>query len=95
MAVKVFIRRLLPDERANDLLPLFRQLRNLATSRAGYISGETLKRIDTSGQYMVISTWQSLDDWREWLVSRERIEIQAEIDARLDQRTSYEIYQYG
>ena len=95
MAVKIFIRRSLPDEKAHDLLPLFRRLRNLATNRTGYISGETLKRIDTPGQYMVISTWQSLDEWRQWLVSRERIEIQDEIDARLGLDTSYEIYQYG
>jgi heme-degrading monooxygenase HmoA len=95
MAIKIFIRRMIPDEKANDLLPLFRRLRNLATNQAGYISGETLIRIDTPGQYMVISTWQSLDDWRQWLVSRERIEIQKEIDARLDQDTIYEIYQYG
>ena len=95
MAVKIFIRRLLPDEKANDLLPLLRRLRNLATNQAGYISGETLKRIDTPGQYMVISNWQSLDDWRVWVVSRERIEVQNEIDARLAEETIYEIYQYG
>ena len=95
MAVKIFIKRSLPNDKANDLLPLFRQLRNLAARRPGYISGETLKRIDSPDQYMVISTWQSLDNWRQWLVSRERIEIQNEIDARLDQDTIYEIYQYG
>jgi hypothetical protein len=38
---------------------------------------------------------QSLDDWRQWVVSRERIEVQNEIDARLDEETIYEIYQYG
>ena len=95
MAVKIFIRRSFQEEKANDLLPLFRQLRNLANNQTGYISGETLKKIDESGQYLDISTWQSLDNWREWLLSRERIEIQSEIDARLDQETTYEIYQYG
>jgi heme-degrading monooxygenase HmoA len=95
MAVKIFIRRVIAEERINDLLPLFRRLRNLATNQPGYISGETLKRIDTAGEYLVVSTWQSLDNWREWVVCRERIEIQNEIDARLDQDTTYEIYQYG
>ena len=95
MAVKIFIKRIIAEERINDLLPLFRRLRNLATNQPGYISGETLKKIDSPGKYLVISTWQSLDDWREWVVSRERIEVQNEIDARLAEETVYEIYQYG
>jgi heme-degrading monooxygenase HmoA len=95
MAVKIFIKRIIAEERISDLLPLFRRLRNLATNQPGYISGETLKKIDSPGKYLVISTWQSLDDWREWVVSRERIEVQNEIDARLVEETVYEIYQYG
>lgn len=95
MAVKIFIRRVIAEERINDLLPLFRRLRNLATNQPGYISGETLKRIDHPGEYLVISTWQSLDDWREWVVSRKRIEVQNEIDARMAEESIYEIYQYG
>ena len=95
MAVKIFIRRVITEERTNDLLPLFRHLRSLANNQPGYISGETLRKDDSPGEYLVISTWQSLDDWRKWVVSRERIEVQNEIDARLDEDTVYEIYQYG
>lgn len=95
MAVKVFIKRAIKENRAKDLLPFFRRLRNLATNQDGYISGETLKRIDHPGQYLIISTWQSLDDWKDWVASRERIEIQNEIDDMLDEETIYEIYQYG
>ncbi len=95
MAVKIFIRRTIPEDRTNDLLPLFRRLRNLATSQSGYISGETLRRLDDPGEYLVISTWQSIDNWREWVVSRDRMEIQNEIDARLAEASIYEIYQYG
>ena len=95
MAVKIFIIRAIAEERISDLLPLFRRLRNLATNQPGYISGETLKRVDRPGEYLVISTWQSLDNWRQWAVSPERIEVQNEIDARLDEDTIYEIYQYG
>ena len=70
MAVKIFIRRTIPEDQTHDLLPLFKRLRNLATNQSGYISGETLKRVDDPGEYLVISTWQSIDDWREWVVSR-------------------------
>jgi heme-degrading monooxygenase HmoA len=51
--------------------------------------------VDVPGEYLVISTWQSIDDWREWVVSRERIEIQNEIDAKIGEDSIYEIYQYG
>lgn len=95
MAVKIFIRRRIPEDRTNDLLPLFIRLRNLATNQSGYISGETLKNLDDPSDYLVISTWQSIDNWREWLVSRDRMEIQNEIDARLTEASVYEIYQYG
>ena len=95
MAVKIFIRRTIPEDQTHDLLPLFKRMRNLATNQSGYISGETLKRVDDPGEYLVISTWQSIDDWREWVVSRERIEIQNEIDAKIGEDSIYEIYQYG
>ena len=95
MAVKILIKRVVPDSKAKDVMPLFRRLRNLATNQTGYISGETLKRLDKPAEYLVISTWQSIDNWREYVVSRERNEIQDEINSRLATETSYEIYQYG
>ena len=95
MAVKIFIKRNIPEDQTNVLLPLFRRLRNLATNQSGYISGETLKSMDNPREYLVISTWQSIDNWREYVVSPERIEIQNEIDARLGAASVYEIYQYG
>ena len=94
MAVKIFIRRVIAEERINDLLPLFRRLRNLATHQRGYISGETLKRIDHSGEYLVISTWQSVDDWRTWVLSDERTKILEKIDILLGGDTDYAIYTY-
>jgi heme-degrading monooxygenase HmoA len=95
MAVKIFIKRNIPEDQTNVLLPLFRRLRNLANNQSGYISGETLKSVDNPRKYLVISTWQSIDNWREYVVSPERIEIQNEIDARLGEASVYEIYQYG
>jgi len=95
MAVKILIKRIVPESKARDLMPLFGRLRNLATNQPGYISGETLIRLDKPGEYLVISTWQSIDNWREYVVSWERNELQYEIDSRLVTETAYEIYQYG
>ena len=63
-------------------------------NRPGYISGETLKRLDKPGESLVISTWQNADDWREWVLTKERSELQDKIDELLGEKTEYEIYQY-
>ena len=95
MAVKILIKRRMAESKAYELMPLFRRLRNLATNQPGYISGETLKRVDKPGEFLIISIWQSMDDWRDYVASKERTEIQNEIDARIGKETTYEIYQYG
>jgi heme oxygenase (mycobilin-producing) len=92
MAVKIIIKRQVPESMAMQLKPLLIKLRNLAMNQPGYITGETLKRIDRPGQNMVISTWNSMEAWRQWAVNSERESVQAQIDALLGQPTEYEIY---
>ena len=95
MAVKILIKRIVPANKARDLIPLFRKIRTLAVDQPGYISGETLRSLDSPEQFLVISTWQSSDDWKNWLASDERKEIQNKIDSLLGGRTEYEIFHYG
>lgn len=95
MAVKVFIKRLVPQDKAKAIIPLFRQMRASATAQPGYISGETLRNLEKPDEFMVISTWQSSEDWKEWLQSRERNEVQSKIDDLLGGETQYDIYHYG
>ena len=94
MAVKVFIKRkVAADELAPKLEALLRKMRVLTLNRKGYISGETFNRLDQPGVSLVISTWQSMDDWREWTLSKERCELQEQIDKLLGQPTTYEIFE--
>jgi heme-degrading monooxygenase HmoA len=92
MAVKIIIKRRVPESMATQLRPLLIKLRNLAMNQPGYITGETLKRVDRPGQNLVISTWNSMEEWRQWAVNSERESVQAQIDALLGQPTEYEIY---
>mgnify|MGYP000901128116 FL=1 len=94
MAAKILIKRLVPKEKEAELAVLLRELRVLTMNREGYISGETLKRFDKPGESLVISTWESVDHWREWVLSKERIGIQEKIDRLLGMETDYEIYTY-
>lgn len=95
MAVKILIKRKVPADKARDMIKLFRKMRLLATEQPGYISGETLKRLDTPDEFLVISTWHSSDDWEKWVQSQERKKLQADIDVLLGGQTVYEIYHYG
>jgi heme-degrading monooxygenase HmoA len=95
MAVKVVIRRIVPEHRVEDLEPLLRELRTRAMRQAGYISGETLRRLDKPDEFLVIGTWSSQEDWNRWARSQERNEIQGRIDTLLGGKTEYGIFHYG
>ncbi len=94
MSIKVLIKRKVAENREKELGVLLRQLRSMTMNRPGYISGETLKRFDKPGENLVISSWQSPNDWREWMLTKERAEIQDRIDELLGVKTEYEIYEY-
>ena len=92
MSVKIIIKRKVPKNLEIELLPLIKKLRILTTKHPGYISGETMNRVDKPGQSLVISTWQTSEDWEKWLNSQERKAIQDQIDTLLGEKTEYEIY---
>ena len=95
MAVKIIIRRKVHKEKEAELVPLLIQLRALATAQPGYVSGETLRNVDHPEEYLVISTWQSVDNWKAWLSSKQRAEIQQKIDTLLGEKSEYNVYLYG
>ncbi len=95
MSVKVLITRTVPQEKGRDMLNLFREMRSLATAQDGYISGETLKSADRPDVFLVISSWDSAQDWENWLKNKDRQEIQGKIDDLLGGNTSYEMFQYS
>ena len=94
MTVKIIIKRIVPRDKELELLPLVRELRILTPRQTGYISGETLRRIDKPGETVVISTWESAEDWNQWVNSPERAALQEKIDILLGKETTYEIYSH-
>ena len=95
MAVKIIINRRVAKDKEAELLPLVIQLRALATAQPGYISGETLRNMDDPEESLVISTWSSVENWKAWLSSRQRAEVQEKIDSLLGVVTQYRAYLYG
>jgi len=92
MTVKIFIKRKVQETNVLKLTLLLKQLRALTLEQPGYISGETLTRIDKKDECMVISTWRSVEDWNGWVNNPKRNEIQSEIDKLLEQETDYAMY---
>jgi len=94
MAIRVLMRRPVSGAEKETLRKLTDQLRVLAMGQDGYISGETLQRIDQPGVSLVISKWKSLAAWERWFKMPEREKLQREIDGLLGVETEYEIYDF-
>ena len=92
MAVKIFIKRTVKEENILELTTLLKRLRSLTLSQPGYISGETLRRLDKPDECMVISTWSSKEEWEAWVDNERRMAIHDEIDELLGSKTDYAIY---
>ena len=94
MPVSVMIKRKVKQgEQARKLIPILLQLRALATYQPGYISGETLRNIEHPEECLVISHWETLADWKNWLQSKDREAINNRIEALAEERTEYNIYE--
>ena len=93
MTVKIFIKRSVPESKVAELSILLKRLRSVTLMQPGYISGQTLKRLDKAQECMVISTWRSIEDWNNWIKNEKRIAIQSEIDGLIGDETEYAIYE--
>jgi heme-degrading monooxygenase HmoA len=91
---KVTITRKAPKGKEKELLDLITQIRVKASGQEGYVSGETLLNAEVPGEFLVVSVWDREVDWKNWLASDERKELQAKIDALIETPTVYSSYKY-
>ena len=93
MAIDVMIKRKVkPGRQARELVPLILHLRALATYQPGYISGTTLSNIEHPDECLVVSRWESIDDWNRWRQSKKRMAIEKQIEALTGEKTEYNMY---
>ena len=77
MAIEVLIkRRIKQGDHAKKLVPLILQMRALALHQPGYISGKTLCDLEHPGDCLVISIWETVNDWNRWKQNKERAHIE-------------------
>ena len=92
MAVHVVIKRKLIINDPEKLTPLMKELSERAKLQEGYISTDTLQSIDNPGEYLVISRWETEENWMSWFQSKERRDIQGKVDSLIGERTFYELF---
>jgi len=90
--IKVIIER--QAKEAEHLLSLLREIRAAAMKQPGYISGETLVSTEDNSSFVVISTWQSLKDWKAWDKSEGRARLEKRIEQLLVKAPEVRVYRY-
>jgi len=95
MAVQVLIRRKVATGKVEEVASLMVELRSRARAQPGYMSSESLRCIapQCDDEYLIRSTWQSIDHWQTWLKSDERSAIQQKIDDITGEQTEYKVYE--
>lgn len=92
MAIKVIIERAVTADNQGEVAELLKELRAKAVLQRGYISGETLFSVDKPGTHVVISTWESLREWKAWEKNPERRIIMEQIDKLLKSKSRVSVY---
>lgn len=101
MSIRVLMTRRMPRladgmeaELLPQLVPLLNELRSMAMRQTGYISGETMRNVNDHGEFLVISTWKSVEDWQRWFKDERRATLEGKVDIILGSPTDYKIYSY-
>jgi len=95
MVVKVFIKRHIKEGQTKQVLTLLKKFRSTAMDQTGYISGETLFSHDDPKKLVVMSMWQSVENWLQWKGNADRKAHETEMEQHLEKPTEYEVYVLG
>jgi len=93
MSVQVIIKRKVKQgQQAKDLVPLILQMRAIAIHQSGFISSDTWSDVDDPGECMIVSRWQTAEDWNRWAHSKKRLKIDKKIEALTGYKSEYKVY---
>jgi heme-degrading monooxygenase HmoA len=75
-----------------DLQPVLLKLREHAMSYPGYVGAENLVSDKDPSIVAIITTWDSVEQWRDWQESRMRGEIMKEAEPLLEEELRVSVY---
>jgi len=70
--IRVLIERHLKKDNEPEYHKAIRKLKQKASHRDGYLSGEMLIDPEDSSHCLILSNWQDLESWKVWNKSTER-----------------------
>jgi len=79
-------------KRDADLQPLLLKLREHAMSYPGYLGADNLVSDKDSSIVAIITTWDSVEQWRDWQESKMRGEIMKEAEPLLEEEMRVSVY---
>ena len=95
MSVKILIRRKFKKEALKNASAMLIKARTNAMGNQGYISTETLVNYDDPQSVIILSMWQSKDDWDRYSDSDTRKEHENKYADMFEGSTEYEILRVG
>lgn len=95
MVIKVLIRRKIREGKTREVFAMLNKIRSDAINQKGYISGETLFNYENPQEILVITVWQSIDNWLKWRDNPERQANERRFENWLEEPPEYITYVLG
>ena len=93
--IKVMIKRHIKEGNAKEVFTLLKEQRAKAMNQRGHLKGETLMSYQNPNSLLVISSWQSMENWIAWKESEERTVNEDKLEQFLESPTEYDEYIFG
>ena len=93
--VKILIKRHIKEGKVKDVFALLNKQREKAMKQRGHLKGETLTSYQNPHSLLVISTWQSMENWVSWKENEDRRANEAQLEQFLESPTEYDEYIFG
>ncbi len=95
MAVRIIIDRKVKKGNETDFAKLLRQLRSKAIFAKGYISGEILRARDDPQNYIVITAWETVEEWEKYEETAETSKMHSRIEKLMARPTKIKVCLYA
>jgi heme-degrading monooxygenase HmoA len=95
MAVKILIKRKFKDGNMKAASRFLIKTRTAAMKQPGYVASENLRSLDDMDEIVVVSMWETIEDWQAWRSSEERKALVAEFEDYSVGESRYEHYALG
>jgi len=82
--IRVLINRHVREGCLDDYVNSIRNARKKVLNFDGFIAGELLEEKSNSNHAIIISCWESFDDWEAWYDSDERKQVSQEMSSYLE-----------